>query len=503
MLKRTICLVCCAVLALLLPIGALADDTFSMAGFDGDSSNHVWDNNAFFTRMQDRTGVSFTFTEYTDFTKWQAAKQAMATGGELPDVLFKAELTTREQIEYSQNGMLIDLKPLLEKNAPNLWALLQTHPDWMKAITLPDGKIVALPSITPLNTQNAMWINRQWLETLHLDAPTDWDSLVKVLQAFKDKDPNGNGKADEIPLAFLGSWDLKFLAHAVGLVANDYNIYLDDAGTVHFMPEEDAYIDLIRKLSALNTEGLMDPNGFSTADTLRAVTDTKATPTYGLFFGPNPMNLLPYTLGQQYELLMPLTANGKQVYRDLTGPVLRGAFAITSSCTDPARMLQWVDTLYGEDGAVEAMAGLPDKDYTLNADNTWDYVGGEDNSNYVLYDLSVYDTGTMPWLFPQDFYNRYNNEELRTVNQALQALQGTLVTPFPTEYTLTPAQEDEITPLQNTLGRYVDESLAKFVLGEWDASSDTAITAYREGLAQNGRDALVTFWQQIADTLDN
>ena len=90
MLKRTICLVCCAVLALLLPIGALADDTFSMAGFDGDSSNHVWDNNAFFTRMQDRTGVSFTFTEYTDFTKWQAAKQAMATGGELPDVLFKA-----------------------------------------------------------------------------------------------------------------------------------------------------------------------------------------------------------------------------------------------------------------------------------------------------------------------------------------------------------------------------------------------------------------------------
>jgi hypothetical protein len=89
------------------------------------------------------------------------------------------------------------------------------------------------------------------------------------------------------------------------------------------------------------------------------------------------------------------------------------------------------------------------------------------------------------------------------VNQALQALQKCLVTPFPTEYTLTPAQEDEIAPLQNALGRYVDESLAKFVLGEWDASSDTAIATYQEGLAQNGRDALVAFWQQIADTLEN
>ncbi len=160
---------------------------------------------------------------------------------------------------------------------------------------------------------------------------------MAVLTAFKTGDPNQNGKTDEIPLAFLGPWDLKFLSHAVGLVANDYNIYLDESGTVRFMPDEDGYVDLLQKLSALNAAGLTDPDGFTTADSLRMVTDDDADVTYGVLFGPNPMNLLPYTLGEQYELLEPLTYEGKQVYRDLGGSVMRGAFAITSACDDPAR----------------------------------------------------------------------------------------------------------------------------------------------------------------------
>ncbi len=143
MLKRMLAALCCAALAVSLPLGALAADTYRLAGFDGDDSNHVWSDNDFFTRMQARTGIAFEFDEYTDYDKWETAKQAMFSSGNLPDVLFKAELSTREQIEYAQNGMLIDLKPVLAEYAPNLWALLEANPDWLASITLPDGKIVA------------------------------------------------------------------------------------------------------------------------------------------------------------------------------------------------------------------------------------------------------------------------------------------------------------------------------------------------------------------------
>ena len=224
MFKRVVSLLCCAALLMLIPLGALADATYTMAGFDGDDSEHTWENNAFFTRMQARTGIQFMYNEFTDYDKWQEAKAAMLASGDLPDVLFKADLTTAEQMAYADAGVLIDLKPLLAEYAPNLWALLEAHPDWLQAVTLPDGKIVALPSINELSPQNAMWINQDWLTKLGLAMPTDWDSFVTVLQAFQTGDPNGNGKSDEIPLSYLGPWDLKFLAHSVGLVANDYNI---------------------------------------------------------------------------------------------------------------------------------------------------------------------------------------------------------------------------------------------------------------------------------------
>ena len=45
-----------------------------------------------------------------------------------------------------------------------------------------------------------MYINQKWLDNLGLDMPTTTDELRDVLQAFREKDPNGNGQTDEIPL---------------------------------------------------------------------------------------------------------------------------------------------------------------------------------------------------------------------------------------------------------------------------------------------------------------
>ncbi|MBQ7865480.1 MAG: hypothetical protein IJ350_03845, partial [Clostridia bacterium] len=84
MLKRILCLL---TVLMLLPAACLAQE-FVMAGFDGQESAKDWASNDFFTRMQERTGLSFSFQEYTDSAKWQAAKDAMfAEGGQLPDVL--------------------------------------------------------------------------------------------------------------------------------------------------------------------------------------------------------------------------------------------------------------------------------------------------------------------------------------------------------------------------------------------------------------------------------
>lgn len=49
MLRRVLC---CLLCLLVLAPAALAEGTFTMAGFDGESSTHDWNSNGFFTRMQ-------------------------------------------------------------------------------------------------------------------------------------------------------------------------------------------------------------------------------------------------------------------------------------------------------------------------------------------------------------------------------------------------------------------------------------------------------------------
>lgn len=500
MLKRFLCLLAAL---LMLPAACLAQE-FVMAGFDGQGSTKDWATNGFFVRMQERTGLHFTFQTYDDQAKWQAAKDAMfADGGQLPDVLFKAALTSDELIRYTDSGQLIDLLPLLPENAPNLWALLQENPDWLSAITLPNGKVGALPMIQTLSTQNAIWINKTWLDELHLEAPTDMESLMAVLRAFCDRDPNANGKEDETGLLFIGPWELKFFSHAYGVVVNDYNIYLDDAGQVHFWPLEDSFADFLTDMRRMYEEGLLAQDGFSTADSLRLITDEDATITYSAFFAPTPLYLLPMTQSTNYVVLEPLTAaDGTQVYRDLNGPIARGTFAITSACEDPAALLRWVDVLYSEEGAIEAMAGPEGECWDYTADGYWNWHTDDETVQRISGgEVSITDTGEMPLLFPKAFNASFSDDSVRHITTQCDVLTPWLRMAFP-YYTLTADQRAQVIPLQQELGRYVDVAIANFVLGETPINDQT-LADFRSGLADLGAAEMTAFWQTIADSLNH
>lgn len=71
------------------------------------------------------------------------------------------------------------------------------------SITAPDGNIYALPQINECyHCDNALklWINKAWLDKLGLQLPTTTEEFYQVMKAFKEQDPNGNGKNDELPL---------------------------------------------------------------------------------------------------------------------------------------------------------------------------------------------------------------------------------------------------------------------------------------------------------------
>lgn len=495
-----ICL--CLVCAFVFGMGALAEDTaassYVMAGLELNTSRD-WANNDFFKRMAEKTGISFTFNQYSENEKWREAKAEMLETGKYPDVLFKANLSQTETIEMMNRGMLLDLSQYInEENCPNLWALLQQHPEYLEAITLPDGKIGALPQIQDYSVQNYMWINEKWLKNLGLSEPTTAQELVDVLTAFKTMDPNRNGKADEIPLGFIGPFDLKFLGHAFGLVANDYNIFAED-GKVQFMPLQEEYRTFITWLKDLYQAGLIDQQGFSIVDTMRTVTDSKAAATYGIILTNNISNIFQVDWSTDYTILIPLSYEGRQQYRNFAGNVVSGTFAITTACENPEAVLGWVDYLYSEDGAILASVGQQNVDFVVDGDQSWRYLDHVSSNSYFTIFALIDGVPFYPGIQASDFQMRMSglSDAQRAPLKRQAQMRSMLVMPFP-YYALDAAQAAEISPLQNAIASYVDLQIGRWLLGE-EEISDTSFAAFEEKLNDLGLDEFLAFWQDVLD----
>ncbi|MBR2289033.1 MAG: extracellular solute-binding protein [Clostridia bacterium] len=496
-MRRMLC--CVLTLGLLLmafPLPSLAQEDYVMAGYDTADSKHVWDDNLFFRRMAELTGIDFTFQQYNDTDEWTKVKAGFTAGGELPDVLFKAELSEAETISLYEKGVLIDLKPYLPTYAPNLWALLQNHPEWERAITLSDGAIVALPTINELPTENAIWINKTWLGRLKLEMPSTVEELTEALRAIKTQDPNRNGRSDEVPLTFTGLWELKFLAHGFGVAPNDYGIEVVD-GKVVFQYTTDAYRAFLTWLHDLYTEDLIDHDGFITLDSSRAITDSNATITFGAVYGPTPMTMLPSSVLSDYSVLL-LSADGKQVYRQLMGEVTRGTFAVTSACKDPGALLSWVDYLYTTDGCFLAASGREHDEYDVTSDGKWYWLDDVTTvQDSILVDSTISEGAAMPLYMSADYQLSFDDETTSRAVAELYELHKAAKLAYPT-ISIPAEKKAEIAQIWSELGSWCEVAMTWFVTGDTEINDETWAAFVSEAQAR-GAEKMAAIFQEALD----
>lgn len=467
---------------------------FIMEGFDGGVTGRSWDTNLFFSRMQEKTGISFQFRQYTEYDRWTERKRELLDGQDLPDVLFKAELSSAEVRDLYQAGRIIDLSPYLEKYAPDLWKLLEEHPDWKAAVTLPDGSIPALPAVIMLQSNDAMWINTTWLKKAGMEVPKTAEELTEVLRAFRDKDPNGNYQQDEIPLTFVGMWELRFLGHAFGIIDNDYYVSVKD-GKVSSSLTSDENRAFLTWLHTLWEEELLDHGGFSNVDSLRQITDDSAVIPYGMLLSSTPLTILPESALSQFAVLEPLSWQNRQVYRDLFGDLARGTFAVTSACKEPEKLVAWVNFLYTQEGSHLAFYGLEGEDYIWNEDGFWEWNDDmETVANVTLPEHTLSEGGTTPGITDSVFQMKYRDGKTRTVIEQLTALKQFCVVPYP-QVTLSAEDEARVAEIQKGLSSYAETAMARFVTGDVELTDENwavfCRTAEEKGLTE-----MVAIWQK-------
>ena len=159
-------------------------------------------------------------------TDYLEKRNLLLASGTLPDFFFSGRFSDSELVRYSKDGILIPLDDLIENHMPNLKAILDARPDIKASLTAPDGHIYTLPQGEEFGSgqeeiganPDFLYLNKAWLDKLGLAMPKTIDEYTEVLRAFKTRDPNGNGKADEIPFSgrerfshtghFFGAFDV-------------------------------------------------------------------------------------------------------------------------------------------------------------------------------------------------------------------------------------------------------------------------------------------------------
>ncbi|MDY8047448.1 ABC transporter substrate-binding protein [Paenibacillus polymyxa] len=306
-----------------------------------------------FKRLEKQTNVKINWENIPD-TDFAEKKNLLLASGDLPDAFYGAGFTDYDLINYGKDGTIIPLEDLIDKYAPNLKALLDRRPDIKLAITAPDGHIYGLPSWeeNKLDTNPFFHvINKNWLDKLGLKVPQTLDEYTQTLIAFKTKDPNGNGKADEIPLSFMHmQWcsDIAGIFGAFGLPDNlEHRIVRE--GKVIFTASQPQYKEALKYIhDNWYKQGLIDRESF-TQDAAQYLAKGK-TPdeTLGSYVWWEVEEVVGPERSKDYALLPPLKGpNGDQMIgRSNGGGPGRGGFVITKENRYPAMTMRWIDQQY-------------------------------------------------------------------------------------------------------------------------------------------------------------
>jgi putative aldouronate transport system substrate-binding protein len=213
------------------------------------------------------------------------------------------------------------------------------------------------------------WINTEWLEAVGMDMPTTTEELEEVLVAFRDKDPNGNGKKDEIP--FTGSpktwnaepWNFLMNAFIYNTGTESDYVYID-GDKVAFAPTQLEWKEGLKYANSLYKQGLIDPQAFTQDEEQLKNLATGEEELIGVYaaghlgIGVDPwVNL---ERANKYEALPPLKGpGGVQTTPFWPNRGMTGSFAITNKASEEEAIafIKLLDWHYSREGSVSSWFG--------------------------------------------------------------------------------------------------------------------------------------------------
>ncbi|MGI6183452.1 MAG: extracellular solute-binding protein [Candidatus Fimadaptatus sp.] len=463
---------------------------------------------------QEQTGVKVNWTGASQDVFIEKLNLALSSEEDLDLIVAggsgMTQITSTMVVKYADQELILPIEQYIDNNTVSMKQRLDSVEGFRTALTTPDGHIYAVPWYNECYHcmyYGKMWVNNEFLKNCNLEVPTTVDEFKNMLIAFRDQDANGNGDpSDEIPMiGAIDSYGAKvdtFLMSAFIYDDGENRLMIDDDGKVMAVFTQPEFKEGLKYLADLYSENLIYPDSFAQNRNQRNEINSRkyesvcgAMPNIHHGIGSRDTDAGETARFLEYTPIKPLVGpNGLQVtrvnYFDNFG--LNGtAGLIPATCEQPELVMQWLDLLYTDEGIMMQDLGIkgvswddpdegalgvdgspatykkitmtPDQEYYNNM--SWgqvfpEFMTAEHRLGYQQTDGMMAEDGSGL----EAFLYHFSHE-----NYAPYGIPQKNVVP-PLYY----SEEDasEMAMLQTNINTYVEECIAKFIVGQMDIESD-------------------------------
>ncbi|MFC5529493.1 sugar ABC transporter [Cohnella yongneupensis] len=158
---------------------------------------------------------------------------AMSSGQDMPDVVTIGDAQLAQDL--IDTGMFADVGEMFDKYANDTWKKAMAIDPGVWNPYIRDGKKMGIPVLDyAYNHDYLLWIRQDWLDKLQLQGPKTLADLETIMDAFKNKNPDGLAPDKVVPLSIgfkttMNTWmgDPSWIFGAFGSIPGQWNVGAD------------------------------------------------------------------------------------------------------------------------------------------------------------------------------------------------------------------------------------------------------------------------------------
>lgn len=300
------------------------------------------------------------------------ALNIMIASNDLTDIISNITSASEGLDSLVNRGVILRLNELIDQYGYYLSKAFKDYPEFYRQSLTYDGNIALYPTAR-LDEETLYFesfiMRGDWLKQLNLDIPKTVDDWYTVLKAFKTKDPNNNGKDDELPFVSNSNEEMGVTRlgslWGINTCLFRWNGTTVIDGKIKFSTETDAFDEYVSTMRKWYEEGLIDSEYVSTDATgwKEKVLTNRGGAFYGKMNGGigTLMGSFDYSQDEDFTLIpvpYATTKDGKSY--DLYSQDIfdNGGCAISAKCKHVKEAIKWLDYLYSPEGQIMASFGV-------------------------------------------------------------------------------------------------------------------------------------------------